>query len=329
MTPWLRFRREEPSFLQDFAALPEMERLRAVGMNCGCEYTSFPLFQGLKPYSRYDHSLGVARIVWDFTEDPAQTLAALFHDVATPTFAHSIDFLHGDHLRQESTEAGTEQILRASDTLARLLCRLELSVEDIADYHRYPIADNDSPRLSADRLEYTLGNLENYGFVSRETLQTWYNDMETAENEDREPELVFHTQAAASAFGHAALRCSRVYVSPEDRYAMQTLSELLARAIRCGVIGERDLRLTEPEVIRKLSGNPFTASAWSDFCAMHEMVREEILAPLEKRRVIPAKKRWIDPYVPGKGRLSRWDADFAEKLQGFLQEPQSTWLCAI
>ena len=28
----------------------------------------------------------------------------------------------------------------------------------MADYHIYPIADNDTPMLSADRLEYTLSN---------------------------------------------------------------------------------------------------------------------------------------------------------------------------
>ena len=45
------------------------------------------------------------------------------------------------------------------------------TTEDVADYHRYPIADNDSPRLAADRLEYTLGNLFNYGFCSPEQLR--------------------------------------------------------------------------------------------------------------------------------------------------------------
>ena len=34
----------------------------------------------------------------------------------------------------------------------------KIKVEEISDYHIYPIADNDTPQLSADRLEYTLSN---------------------------------------------------------------------------------------------------------------------------------------------------------------------------
>lgn len=92
-------------------------RLRDVGMNCGCEYTAFPRFVKIGPYSRYDHSLGVALIVWHFTKRKEQTLAGLFHDLATPVFAHVVDFLNGDHLRQESTEAGTRECIAGSPEL--------------------------------------------------------------------------------------------------------------------------------------------------------------------------------------------------------------------
>ncbi len=328
MELWLRYRRKEPDFLRDFTALPELQRLQNVGMNCGCEYTAFPLFQGLQTYSRYTHSLGVARIVWDFTGDAAQTLSALFHDVATPAFAHSIDFLHGDHLRQESTEAGTEQILRASKSLAPLLARLGIDLEEISDYHRYPIADNESPRLSADRLEYTLGNALNYGFAPRETLQLWYDDLTVGENEDGEAELAFGTLELARAFGLAALRCSRVYVSPQDRYAMQMLAELLERAIGRGVLTEAELYGTEPEVIGRLQADPRSAEDWRRFCRLHQMVTDPAEAPEEKRRVIPAKKRMIDPLIAQKGRLSQLSLDFAASLRDFLEESQDGWLYA-
>ena len=77
---------ELPAFLTPFLETPELRRLREVGMNCGCEYTAFPRFRNLPAYSRFSHSLGAALIVWHFTGDRAQTLAALFHDIATPAF---------------------------------------------------------------------------------------------------------------------------------------------------------------------------------------------------------------------------------------------------
>ena len=109
-----------PLFLQQLAQTPPVQRLRQVGMSCGCEYTQFPPFVHSTPYSRYEHSLGVALIVWHFTGNRAQAAAGLLHDAATPTFAHVVDFLLGDHLRQEATEAGTHDVLAAS--APRLVC---------------------------------------------------------------------------------------------------------------------------------------------------------------------------------------------------------------
>ncbi len=324
----IRYRREAPVWLDAFCKVPEMQRLLQVGMNCGCEYTSFPRFRALRPYSRYRHSLAAARIVWDFSGSAEQTLAALFHDIATPSFAHSVDFLRGDHLRQESTEAGTKRMICESEDILRLLEPLGIDVEMIVDYHRYPIADNDSPRLSADRLEYSLGNMDNYGFCGKARLQGYYDALTVCANEDGAPELSFTDKDAALAFGLDALRCSRVYVSDEDRYAMQMLAEVLRRALSRDVLRETDLETTEPRVIALLQGDAVCAKDWERFRRLHRMVCDEWEAPVELRRVIPAKKRSIDPYVVGEGRLSRIEKGFARELDAFLTEPQDRWLCA-
>ena len=317
---------ETPRFLAPFLALPELERLRQVGMNCGCEYTAFPRFQNLPESSRYHHSLGAARITWHFTRETAPTLAALFHDIATPVFAHTVDFLRGDYLQQEATEDGTGDLLRRSEALSDLLSPLGLRVEDVEDYHRYPVADNDSPRLSADRLEYTLRNILHYRFGSLEDLRRFYEDLCVA-SEDGVTELAFQSADAARDFAFAALRCSEIYVSPEDRYAMQRLSELLAMAIQRGVLAQGDLYGVEPDVIKKLEADPETARAWRAYRALHEMITDET-APEADRRIIRAKKRSIDPWVSGMGRLSNIDPDFAAALHNFREEPQDGWLCA-
>ena len=320
------FHAEIPAFLQPFLETPELCRLRDVGMNCGCEYTAFPRFRGLPAYSRFSHSLGAALIVWHFTGDRAQTLSALFHDIATPVFAHVVDFLRGDHLRQEATEACTEEILRGSAEIGQLLAELEIPLDAVTDYHRYPVADNDAPRLSSDRLEYTMGNALGYGFATLGELKTWYDDLRVTAASDGQSELAFGDPAAALGFARTALRCARVYVSDEDRYAMQMLSEVLAEALRRGVIRENDLGGTEPAVIARLEADGETRQAWREFCSLHRMRTDEA-APREKRRVIPAKKRYIDPLVAGRGRVSELDEDFRRDLASFLAEPQDGWLC--
>ena len=210
---WSVYHKEIPTFLREFAATPPMRRLMDVGMNCGCEYTAFPRFAGLRPYSRFHHSMGAALIVWHFTQDKAQSLAALFHDVTTPVFAHVVDFLNGDHLRQESTEAGVAECLAASAEVCTLLERYDISLDVVSDYHRYPIADNDSPALSADRLEYTMGNLLNYRFAPLEEIAEMYDDLTVGTDERGAPELIFQTAETASKFARLALKNSHVYVA--------------------------------------------------------------------------------------------------------------------
>ena len=194
------YHRGVPELLRKLSLTPDMQRLRLVGMNCGCEYTAFRRFRGLKSYSRFDHSLGTARIVWHFTADPIQSTAALFHDIATPTFAHSVDFLRGDHLKQEATEEATERVIRGSEQIRTILEEYKIPVELVLDYHRYPIADNDAPRLSADRLEYTLGNLENYRLRPLTALKLYYNALCVAPNEEGQQELSFTDAASAIDF---------------------------------------------------------------------------------------------------------------------------------
>ena len=315
-----------PEPLRRLAETPPLARLRQVGMNCGCEYTAFPRFAGWAPYSRFDHSLGVALIVWHFTGDLRQSAAGLLHDVATPAFAHVVDFLHGDHLRQESTEGRTAELIDRSPELQALLGEYGLTTADVADYHRYPIADNDSPRLSADRLEYTLGDLRCYGFAGADAIRAFYEDLIVWRDEAGRPELAFRTQETACAFAEAALSVSRVYVADEDRFAMQALADLLGDALHREILTEDDLYRTEPFVLQKLEADPISARHWRRF---RSFCRVERRADRPEGGVwyrIPAKLRYIDPLAAGRGRVSRLDAKVRQAQEAFLATDFAWWI---
>ena len=171
---WPIYHSSIPSFIQEFASTPLMQRLKDVGMNCGCEYTNLKVFNELETYSRYDHSIGVALIIYHFTHDIKMSIAGLLHDISTPIFAHVIDFMNKDYINQESTENDTKKMIDESIEIQELLHKYHLCSDDVCDYHLYSIADNKSPQLSADRLEYTLGNLYNYGFCSLKQIKNFY-----------------------------------------------------------------------------------------------------------------------------------------------------------
>ena len=95
-------------------------------------------------------------------------------------------------MTQESTESLTTEIIKNSEKIMKLLKRDNIEIEEICDYHIYPIVDNDTPKLSADRLEYSLSNallLMNYAIQKK--IKTIYNDIYVGKNEEEIQELSF------------------------------------------------------------------------------------------------------------------------------------------
>lgn len=305
-----------PEVLEAAFSAPEMKRLQHVGMHCGCEYTSFPIFKNLASYSRYEHSYGVASIVYHFTQDLLASLAAAFHDIATPCFAHVIDFLHEDYEKQESTEQGTKEMILGSKEILSLLNQAGIDPQCVLNYHVYPIADNDSPKLSSDRLEYTLSNIINFGFAPKAVAQHLYDDLIVSMNEAGEPELAFAHLEAAKEFGMLCLKTSSVYICKEDRFSMFALASLLKRAISQGVITEADLYKDEPFLIGKLESDSTFAGYLRAYRGLSHVEAGEI--GMRNYFIIPAKRRYIDPFIAGKKRLSDMDSEFKKELETFL-----------
>lgn len=143
-----------PAWLNDYINTEAMQRIGKISFDNGNDYVSFN--DKHEWFSNLDHSVGVALMIWHFTHDKAQTLAGLFHDIATPCFKHCIDFMYGDTERQEATESRTEIIISEDKQIMELLKRDGITLEQVVDYHIYPIADNDIPKLSCDRFEYNF-----------------------------------------------------------------------------------------------------------------------------------------------------------------------------
>ena len=315
-----------PLFIEELINTPEFRRLENVGMNCGCEYTSFPIFAKGKEYTRYKHSIGVALIIWHFTKDIKQSIAGLLHDISSPVFAHVVDFLNGDHENQESTEEKTEEIIENSEEIQKILKKYNLTTKDVYDYHMYPIADNDSPLLSADRLEYTLGNAFYYDFKSMDELKDMYDDLVVSKNEFGQDEISFKSLDKATEFASVSILNSKVYTADYDRFSMQYLADLLKLAVDKNVITLDDLYTTEDEVILKLERDEKLNSKFKEFKGF-----SKILTSKEKPNHgywvnIPAKRRYINPRVASLGRVTDLSENLSKEINDFLKVDFNIWL---
>lgn len=254
-----------PEFINNYIDFPILQRLSGIGLLCGTDWT--PLYRNRFFYSRLDHSIGVALILWHFTHDRAETIAGLLHDVSTPVFSHVADFRNGDALTQESTENENESMIRNDDALCATLKSDGISIDAVADYHVYPLADNKLPRLSADRLEYMFPSgaaLEGSWTLSE--IAEAYGDIDICINEDGERELGFRTQKIAETYCEKTCRTGHILQLNENKLALKLLSDIVDRAIAIGLIAEKDCyEKTEREIVARFDS--FSESVQSENAA--------------------------------------------------------------
>ncbi|MCR5189039.1 MAG: HD domain-containing protein [Treponema sp.] len=241
-----------PAFLDKYIALSSMQRLKGIGLLCGTDWTK--LYKNRLYYSRLDHSIGVALIVWHFTHDKAQTLAGLFHDISTSVFSHVSDFRKGDALTQTLTEGPTATIIRSDKELQALLQSDGISSSAVEDYHLYPVADNEIPQLSADRLEYMFpSGMALDGSWTMEEIETCYKDIEVLTNEEDKPELGFRTLEIAEEYCRHFCMIGHILQLNENKLALNMLGVIMNLAVEEGLLTEKDfMTLSEGEVIGKL-----------------------------------------------------------------------------
>ena len=295
----------EPSFpewLNDYIETKELLKQKYISVTCGTIYSD--LFESEFFFSSLDHSVAVALIVWHFTHDKKQTLSGLFHDIATPVFKHCVDFLNGDYMTQESTEDLTSKIISSSKEIMDLLKRDNIKLEEVDDYHIYPVADNDTPKLSADRFEYSLSNaLLTYKLSNIDDIKKIYNDVILDKDEEGTLELSFKSKATALEFVKITSKLSIIYRDDKTRYSMQLLADIIKKLNEDRLITKEDLyNMKESEVIEIIENSKYKDifNIWKN--------AKNIKVSKEKTKNVyfvhhGAKIRYIDPLV-NKRRIS-------------------------
>ena len=246
-----------PEWLNDYIETKELLKQRYISVTCGKIYSN--LFEIDFFFSSLDHSVAVALIVWHFTHDKKQTLSGLFHDIATPVFKHCVDFLNGDYMTQESTEDLTSKIISSSKEIMDLLKRDNIKLEEVDDYHIYPVADNDTPKLSADRLEYSLSNaLLTNKLLNIDEIKKIYNDVILDKDEDGTLELSFKSKDTALEFVKITSKLSIIYREDRTRYSMQLLADIIKKLNEDRLITKEDLyNMKESEVIEIIENSKY------------------------------------------------------------------------
>ena len=292
-----------PDWLHEYINATELQTQKYISTACGAIYTD--LFDSHIFYSSLDHSIAVALIIWHFTHNKKQTLAGLFHDISTPAFKHCIDFLNGDYEKQESTEVLTTEFIKRSNNIGKLLHRDHIEIKEINDYHIYPIADNDTPKLSADRLEYSLSNaLFTYELLSLDEIKEIYDDIETEKNKLGKIELGFKTKSIARKFVEVTSKMSIIYRDDRSRFSAQFIADILKNLKDDDRITIEDLYgKKESDIIKIIENSKYkhVFDAWRKAKKVHVSKEKPKNVYFVHQK---SKVRYIDPLCNGE-RMSK------------------------
>lgn len=278
-------------------------------MSCGTLYTK--VYNDKYFYSTLTHSVAVALIIWHFTQDKKQTISGLFHDIATPTFKHCIDFMNRDSEHQESTEERTEQIIKDSKGIMKLLERDNIRVEEVSDYHIYPIADNNTPRLSSDRFEYTLsGGLYQVKVFELKDIEKYYNNIIIAKNEDGIDELSFQDIKLCENFINDISKLWPRWVEDEDRLCMQFIADIVKSMNIKKYIAVDDLyEFSEQDILQLIQncGDSYIKNSFKNFqnATRDSVYKSDIPNNEIYCTSVKGKKRYINPLVCLDGKTNR------------------------
>lgn len=329
---------EFPDFLQDYISLPLMQRLDGAGLLCGTDWT--PLFHNKFFYSRLDHSVGTALIAWNFTRSRAQSLAALLHDVSTPAFSHAWDFRNGDAASQRSTERLNKKMISENRPLQELLNRDGIQLKEVNDCRLYPVAENEIPLLSADRLEYMYpSGAALAGIWSLDEIRKNYSCIAVLQNERGQDELGFTDEEQCLVYARKFIECSMILQRNEDKVAMQLMADILREAEKISLAAESDFYEKSERTLMELFSS-FAAEhpgahfskLFRTFCGMKKIIRSENAVPSLYCVSVEVKRRYVNPLVQLKGkktpeRIAQLNAEAKKLISRFLQYSDSKFGC--
>jgi hypothetical protein len=274
------------------------------------------------PITRFEHSVGVMILVRELGASLTEQIAALLHDVSHTAFSHVIDYVFDGHDSQ-SYHDEKKEVYMASTTIPAILAQHGYDWRDVLSEENFPLLEQPSPRLCADRLDYFL----------RDSLAL--NLAQPADVRHALDHLVVQDGRIAVGSLEAGRWLGYTYIAADDaswaNFREVGLYELTAQAIRLGL---------QMGAIREADFWGSDETLWSQLHACDDAKLNEYLRLISPQTqfvwdevsptfLVSTKLRTIDPDVVVEPAmiqpLSMLDADFARHRKEYLARKAGKW----
>jgi len=296
--------------LRDLIQTPEFQRLKRI--------SQFGIPDDLyhaKNFYRYEHSLGTLILLKRLGADREEQIAGLLHDVSHTAFSHVADWLFGEGAGSDETYQDKQHhAFLSSSRIPEILKRHGYAPDRIARHDIFPLLEQPSPRLCADRVDYALRE------IPRSTARALLPHFTAWENRiimaSRESALLFATEYLRLQENH--------WASFEAVSRYKLFSGALRHALKIGILHPNDFWKDDSDVMKKLKS--------CDDRQIQEilgMLRHKSLDHFERDRDVTNKKfRYVDPEFVKHDtmvRLSETDEEFVQLLEAAQKRNAAGW----
>ncbi len=278
------------------------------------------------PVSRLDHSVGVMLLVARMGGGLAEQIAALLHDVSHTAFSHVMDYVVDDHDGQ-SYHDKMKQAYVAKTAVPDILSRYGYDWQWLLDEANFPLLEQPSPRLCADRLDYFLRDSRDLGLASQADVDRVLAHL-TVATTDEGPRLAVTDRDVARWLGDTFMAADdKSWANFREVGLYELTAQAIKRALEVDLITTADFWSTDARLWQTLrAGQDETLQEWLSLVTVDTKFEWDEANPTFW---VSTKLRAIDPdVVVAKGAirpLSQLDPDFARKRDDYLSRKAGAW----
>lgn len=276
---------EVEPILEELIKTREVQRLKGIHQG-GASY----LINSEWDVTRYEHSIGTMLFIRIMGGTIEEQIAGLLHDISHTAFSHVIDFVFKNS-NADYHEEIYEEIIESSN-IPQILSTNGYDYKDILlNESKWTILEKRAPKLCADRIDYTLRDMYHYGFISKDEIKTFLNNLSVIEGE-----VVVNSVKVSEWFVDVYYKeVIEFFMNPLNVYAYDRLSKALEIAVNLNEITLDDL-LKEDDHVYSLLNNSNSEEVINLIKSINSKVR--LIENKDRYDIFQKNKiRLIDPTI--------------------------------
>ena len=228
--------------LEELINTKEVQRLKNIHQG-GASYLVNPNWN----VTRYEHSIGVMLLIRIMGGSIQEQIAGLLHDISHTAFSHVVDFAL-ENKDENYHEKIFENIIENS-MIPHILKNYGYDYRDIVyNESKWTILEKPAPDLCADRIDYTLRDMFNYGFISKKEIEEFLKRLILVNDE-----LMISSIELAEWFVETYYKeVIGFFMNPLNVYGNDKLSKAIKVAIRLGEVDLNDMLMDDEYVFKLL-----------------------------------------------------------------------------